>query len=327
MQSEIELTSPRKQELEQKSARSRLFRFVRPLVSVALLGFLFQRIGTSDFLDVLTSASLPLLGLGVLLVVAAIVVSAYKWQWLLIAQGVNVSLWRLFLSYLIGLFFNNFLPTNIGGDVMRIHDIGKHTGKTAEATASVIGERLLAGFALGITAAAGLCLSFQVSGEFTGIVLSVLGFFALLIIVLANERWQKKLGRVFKFPFMVPLQRSIGKVVESMAVSFRSKPIVAWVLVWSLAFHLLVVLLNYVILLALGADVPFLYVLLFVPIISAIQMAPISVNGLGVREGAYAYFFGWAGLSLTHSVAASLIFWLLVMLVSLPGGAIFAARK
>lgn len=304
-----------------------LFRLLRPIISVALLFFLLRSAGISEAWALVAGSDLPLLGVAVLLVIAAVAVSAYKWQWLLIAQGVQVPLSRLFSSYLVGLFFNNFLPTNIGGDVVRIHDIARRTGRTAEAAASVIGERLLAALALGITAGIGLLLSYQVSGGFTGIVIAVLVISTLIVALFASPRAQRALGRWIRLPDFFSLRQRLSRFAAAMALSLRNPWIVLWVIVLSMVFHSIVVLFTYYTFLALGASVPLVYCFLFVPIISAIQMLPISVSGFGVREGAYVYFFGWVGLSVTQAVTASLMFWALVALVSLAGGAIFAVRK
>jgi len=99
---------------------------LRLAVSAALLTFLLRGARLSEFAEVVNRADRAQLGAGLLLVVVALVVSAYKWQWLLIAQNVRVPLGKLFTSYLVGLFFNNFLPTNIGGDVVRMYDIAQY---------------------------------------------------------------------------------------------------------------------------------------------------------------------------------------------------------
>ncbi len=304
-----------------------LSRLVRPVVSIALLLILLRGTQLSDFIALAQTASLPLLGVGLLLVFAALIVSAYKWQRLLIVQQVHVPLWRLFTSYLVGLFFNNFLPTNIGGDVVRMHDIARYSGKSAEAVASVIGERLLAAFALALTAALGLALSYQVAQGFSGVVAAIFVLTLAIIAVFAKESWRRALGHRVKLPELFSLRRRLSGVAASMSVCLSHPATVAWVLVYSIVFHVIVVLINYVIFLALGLDVPLVYCLLFIPIISAIQMVPISINGLGVREGAYTYFFGGVGLSTAEAVASSLIFWVLVALASLVGGLIFAVRK
>src|SRR5687768_14371377 len=117
---------------------------LRPVVSLVLLVVLFARLGAGDVWQMLRSADPIWLGAGLALVVTALVISAWKWQVLLAAQGLRLSLRPLFTSYLVGLFFNNFLPSNIGGDVARVHDVAKRTGRGAAAAASVIGERLVA---------------------------------------------------------------------------------------------------------------------------------------------------------------------------------------
>lgn len=302
-------------------------KFFRPVVSAILLIFLLQGAQLSDFTALAQKADVVYLGIGLLLVVAALVVSAYKWQLLLVVQNVQVPLWRLFSSYLVGLFFNNFLPTNIGGDLVRMHDISKYSGRGAEAVASVIGERLLAAFALALTAAAGLALSYQVANGFGGMVAAVFLLSLAIIAIFANDRLREAVGQKVKVPDIFSLRKRLSGVATSMSTCLSDRTTVFWVLVYSLVFHFIVVLINYVIFLALGLNVPLVYCLLFIPIISAIQMLPVSINGLGVREGAYVYFFGWLGLSTAEAIASSLIFWALVALVSLAGGVMFALRK
>ncbi|NDE76852.1 MAG: TIGR00374 family protein, partial [Proteobacteria bacterium] len=129
---------------------------VRPLVSIALLGALFWRLGGGDIWRTVTDADPLATGLAILLTIAAVIVSAWKWQLLLRAVDQDVSLFRLSDAYLVGLFFNNFLPSNIGGDVARAHAIGRHTGRLGVVVASIAGERLLAGLALGATASVAL---------------------------------------------------------------------------------------------------------------------------------------------------------------------------
>jgi uncharacterized protein (TIRG00374 family) len=281
----------------------------------------------SDFAALAQKADMLYLAVGFLLVIAALVVSAYKWQLLLVVQDVHVPLWRLFTSYLVGLFFNNFLPTNIGGDIVRMHDVSKYTGKGAEAVASVIGERLLAAFALALTAAAGLALSYQFSNGFGGMVAALFLLTLAIIAAFANDRLRHLLSQKVSLPNVFSLRRRLRGVASSMSTCLSDRTTVLWVLAYSLVFHFIVVLINYVIFLALGLDVPLVYCLLFIPIISAIQMLPVSISGLGVREGAYVYFFGSLGLSSAESIASSLIFWILVAIVSLAGGVIFAMRK
>ncbi|MBI4216630.1 MAG: flippase-like domain-containing protein [Chloroflexi bacterium] len=300
---------------------------LRIAVSGGLLYLLLSRVGFTSFWEEARQADLRWLVVGVLLVVLALVVSAYKWGLLLAAQGTPVSTPRLFVYYLVGLFFNNFLPSNIGGDVVRIHDVARHTGKGPEAAASVIGERLLASLGLGLMAVLGLALGYQVSGGFSGIVLGVLLISAALVAPFASARLRRAISLRLKLPGWLSPGRRLEQVANSLATSFSQPRTVVWVVFWSLVFQLVLVCLNWAIFMSLGVNIPPAYYFLFTPIIMAIQIMPISINGLGVREGAYVYFFGWAGVSAAQAIAGSLFFWALVGLVSLVGGVIFAFRK
>ena len=296
---------------------------LRPLVSVALLAALFWKFGAGSVWGTLRSASPLWLAAGVGLVVLAMLVSAWKWQILLASHGLRVGLGRLFGTYLIGLFFNNFLPSNIGGDVVRVHDVTKLTGQGAATTASVIGERLLAGLALALTAAVALLFSVGASRQVGASVALVLVVFILLIALIASARVRTLAGH------LLPRARgsAVARVMRHMGESFGDRGAVVRVMVLSFAFHATVVLFGWSTFQAIGARVPLATCFLFIPIIMAIQLVPVSLNGLGVREGAYVFFFGSAGLDAGQAVAASLLFALLTTLVSLSGGVLFATRR
>ncbi|HEX2036095.1 MAG TPA: lysylphosphatidylglycerol synthase transmembrane domain-containing protein [Chloroflexota bacterium] len=296
---------------------------LRPLVSLVLLAVLFWKFGAGDVWLTLRQADPAWLAFGLAVVVIAIAISAWKWQVLLLAQGLTVPFHRLFASYLVGLFFNNFLPSNIGGDVARVHDVARYTGRGEAAAASVIGERLLAGLALALTAAAALLFNFRDAAPVAGSVTVALLLFGATVGALASARVRAALGR--RFP---RLQQSVfGRVAREMGTAFGNRGALVRVLALSFVFHATVVLLGWVTFVAIGAPVSLAACFLFIPIISAIQLIPVSLNGFGVREGAYVFFFGSAGLAAPQAVAASLLFALLVSVISLAGGALFALRR
>jgi len=90
---------------------------------------------------------------------------------------------------------------------------------------------------------------------------------------------------------------------------------------------MVVVLANYLIFRSLGVEVPLVYCLIFIPLISALSLLPISFNGLGIREGGYIFFFSQIGLNMTQAVSASLVFFVLVVLTSLIGGIAFVFQR
>ncbi len=92
------------------------------VVSVALLAFLFSRIDTARLWDERERASLPWLATALAVYGVNVMASTWRWRLLLEAQNVHVPGRTLFGSFLVANFFNNFLPSNIGGDVIRIRD-------------------------------------------------------------------------------------------------------------------------------------------------------------------------------------------------------------
>ena len=301
---------------------------IRPVVSIALLILLFSLlVDVNDVWTAIMAARPDGIALAIALIILALLVSAIKWGILLRAQVATISLPYLFNTYLVGLFFNNFLPSNVGGDVARIADIAKRTGKAPEATASVIGERLISGLALALTALIGLLFSPQVSGQFAPIVGGLILFFVFVMGLFASRRAKRIISTVIRRLLGPKWFERIGRVAGSIALAIRNPSTFLWAMFWSFAFHITLVLVNYAIFIALNINLPLISFVLYVPIIAAIQLVPVSVNGFGVREVAYVYFFGTVGVSSSGAAAASLLFGILVMLVSLPGGLIFANRR
>ncbi|MBW6469371.1 MAG: flippase-like domain-containing protein, partial [Coriobacteriia bacterium] len=129
---------------------------IRAAVSIVALALVFSRVPPADVLAAILSLDPAWFLAAFGAVYAAIVLSAYKWLLLLRARGYSVGIVRLTRHYLVGLFFNNFLPTSVGGDVVRAWDVGKDLDDAPGGAASVIAERLIASLGLGLTAALGL---------------------------------------------------------------------------------------------------------------------------------------------------------------------------
>ena len=110
---------------EPPSTRGYALLAIKLTVSVALLSLLFSRIDVGHLWVTARSASMSWLAAALLLYSAILIVSIWRWHLLLDTQGVHVARRTLLGSYLVALFFNNFLPSNIGGDVIRIRDTAR----------------------------------------------------------------------------------------------------------------------------------------------------------------------------------------------------------
>src|SRR6185503_10889429 len=138
-------------------SRSLAITLVKAIVSIGLLALLFSRVDVSRLWGVARKASLGWLAFAQLLYLAMLLASALRWGVLLRAQHVRLPFSFLTQSFLVATFFNNFLPSNIGGDVIRVADTARAAGSKTLATTvvlidrglGVLGLALMAGFGLG----------------------------------------------------------------------------------------------------------------------------------------------------------------------------------
>lgn len=289
---------------------------LRVIVSFTLFGWLFCSLDWERTWTALKEINRYWLSGAALWVALAVGVSVVKWRIILLAQGIRTGWRELWNAYWIGLFFNNFLPSSIGGDAMRAFLIGKSAGDTPGVTFSVVVERILATLGLALV---GLGASFQ-TGENP---LNVRAFF--LLIGLGGILFTVILigGRVPGF-----LKGRNGKIA-SFAGSFinqgkllGNKPgVILQVIIWSIVFQMINVAVNYSLFRGLGiSQVTLIEAMLLIPATAAASMLPLGINGYGIREGAYVMLLTPFGVDRTLAFTASILYAFLVSLCSLWGG-------
>src|SRR5688572_15594336 len=143
---------------------SLLFIAFKFAVSAVLLWILFSRIDGEKLWTSTRPASIPWLIISVAIYAITIAAGVWRWRVLLEAQHVHIRTGHLTRSYLVGLFFNNFLPSNIGGDVIRIRDTAPTAGSKTLATAVVVVDRGLGLMALILIAACGASVAARAGG-------------------------------------------------------------------------------------------------------------------------------------------------------------------
>ena len=302
-------------------------------VSVVLLWILFSRIDVETLWASTRSASIPWLLSALAVYAFTVAASVWRWRVLLDAQRVHVGIGHLTRSYLVGLFFNNFLPSNIGGDVIRIRDTARAAGSKTLATAVVVIDRGLGLMALVLVAACGASLAAAGTGRaalpivpawlWAGFLLAA-GVSAPAVLAPAG------FGRMLQ-PLRAFHPEWIGGRIEKltdMLARFRDRPLAlvvcfaGGVLVQAafVAFYLAV---AYALRIPIGPwDMA-----VVVPLSFIVQMAPVSVNGFGVREATFSLYFSRLGLPLESALLVSLVPTALVMLFSLIGAAVYVARN
>lgn len=261
-----------------------------------------------------------------LVVAAAVALSAWKWGMILAWRGRPLPYRRLFRHYLVGLFFNNVLPTSIGGDAVRAWEAARDTGEAPEAVGSVISERLVAGAALGVTALLGLPFVAPTWRLFL-LVAAFLAIDLALVAVFLAPRVAERVASSVLPRRLAEVRPAVAATVGAVRESLRTPALFARVAALSVAFQVLVAAVNACIFASMGVPVPLARCVVYTPMIFTVTMLPVSLSGLGVREAAYVWFFGQAGVTPADAVAASLLFFAIVGIASLPGAPLFALTR
>ena len=252
---------------------------------------LFSAEGRKQLFDLVKNADLRYLILALMVGVMINMVSALKWFMLTRAQHLNASYWRIFAYYLIGQFYNMFLPTSVGGDIVRSYELGKYSGRQADSLASVFVERYTGVVVLLLVAA--LAVLTQLSRFNEGfIVVTLAAFFVGLGLIgwfIVDERPYTWIKRTFldKFSVSKVIFEKIDKLQESVAVYKQQPATLVVAFVNSFIFYIIAVLNVYVTALVFTSNVSFVDILIATPIIMLVMNLPISIGNIGLMEVAY----------------------------------------
>lgn len=305
------------------------FFLLKALISLSLLSLLLWRTDLEGFLKTLRSTKISLFLACLLLYMLAQVLSSYRWQRLLEAEEIHIPLPHLVLLYFEGMFFNLFLPTLVGGDVVRGYSLYKYSRRGGESFASILVERLSGLAALMAIALLALALGYPYLQEplVAYLILAVAVGLALGILGLANRRLKEILLSTLGKAGLHRFQEKAGWLYESIQRYRGHRRALGQALILSFILQTSGIFIFYLISKALRLSIPLPYFFLFVPLIHVISMIPISLSGLGVREGITVFLFAKAGVGSASALGLSLTWFLMVVLASLPGGVIFLTEK
>lgn len=257
-------------------------------------------------------------------------ISVWRWNRLLRAQHIEVEARKLTESIWVSMFFNNFLPSNIGGDVVRIADTAPAAGSKTLATTVILVDRVIGLAALVIVAAGGALvaqlLGVRVPGARWLWTASAVGAVAAISVILMPQLIGHALRpvRALNKPWMTERSQRL----EDAAIRFRNAPN-ALLGAFGGALVVQITIVAFYLLTAEGLSVPLPIFLgaVLIPVSLVVQMAPVSINGFGVREAVFAFFFRRFGLPTDAAVALSLVSTGMVMGLSLVGGFMFLRRR
>lgn len=285
-------------------------------VTLLLLGLLLRKTGYAAILQHLRDITPVTAFIGLSVLYAGLVFATARWQIVLRSIGLSFTGSSLFRLTLIGQFFNQALPSAIGGDGMRVWLLYRRGCSLGKAFNSVLIDRI-AGFIVlaimslyGLPTLAQLMLKIPKFQTVVGIVVVSIGVFVLFY-VLARAR-----ARLSGFR----AGRLVAQVITDV-LFLAAKPGESTKLaILSIASQIANFILIWLILTDLGSDVSFVGVLVVAPVVLLLLVLPISIAGWGLREGLFVVGFSLLSVPKDVALATSIIYGLMNLVTGLVGG-------
>ena len=304
-----------------------LFSTIKILISLALLYLALRKVNLTELaLRVNNLASLGWIAMAIAATFLQIFVGVLRWREISAECGAPLGLEQAMRFNLIGTFFNQTLPSSIGGDAVRLWLVARGGAGWRAATYSIFVDRAIGLIALAIIIVASLPWSYNLISDPHGrSALLFVDFAALtggvgfLVFGVLPWPWLSRLWGMHHL-------HACAVIANRVIFSRKHGPAIA---VLSLLVHVLAVVIAWCVVQSIAAPVVFGQIFQLVPPVMLITMLPISIAGWGVREASMGLAFGYAGLLPNEGVNISLLFGAVTFLVGAFGGLvwIFSAEK
>ena len=310
--------------------KKNIFTIVRIAISVLLIVTLVYLCKPAETFKVMRSASLPNLAGAFVLYLLSMFVVAFRWKILLMAKEINVGLWPLTKYYLIGFFFNNFLPSSIGGDISRIINLTTNTKNIDAATSfgTVFVERLVGFLAMAFLSLCSLIFlvkEFKQSPVIIAITVGLTFGFVVLTILCFNPKAEKVIsGLLVKFKWK-NLGEKIHKGFQAIH-NFKNHKTILWQVFFISVFYQFVLgVFSFWVVRAAGLDANFFIIFALMQITSMVGIVPITLETAGTREWIYVFALSPLGFDKSIITGAMLLVRILSITASGLGGIFFLA--
>jgi glycosyltransferase 2 family protein len=300
--------------------RGILVSIIKVLISAALLYFSLRKVNLSELASRIDIASLGWIGLAIAVTFLQIFVGVLRWCEISVACGAPLTTRQAMHYNVIGTFFNQTLPSSIGGDAVRLWLVARSGAGWRAATYSIFVDRAIGLIALAVIIVASLPWSYRLIGDPDGraallfVDLAALaGGAGFLILGRLNWPWLERLWGMHHL-------HACSVIANRVLFSRDRGPKIA---VLSLLVHVLAVVIAWCVVQSIAAPVGFGQIFQLIPPVMLITMLPISIAGWGVREATMGLAFGYAGLITSEGVNVSLLFGAVSFIVGAFGGLVW----
>lgn len=290
------------------------------LVSAALLYLSLRKVDLAELASRINISSLGWIGVAIAVTFLQIFVGVLRWREISTECGAPLGIRQAMRYNVIGTFFNQTLPSSIGGDAVRLWLVARNGAGWRAATYSIFVDRAVGLIALAVIIVASLPWSYRLITDPNGRSALLLVDFAALaggvgFLVLGRLQWPW-LKRWWGTHHL----HACSVIANRVMFSREHGPKVA---VLSVLVHVLAVVIAWCVVRSIAAPVMFSQVFQLVPPVMLITMLPISIAGWGVREASMGLAFGYAGLLTNEGVNVSLLFGAVYFIVGAFGGLVW----
>ncbi|MDE2602091.1 MAG: flippase-like domain-containing protein [Bradyrhizobium sp.] len=306
--------------------RQILFSAAKILISAALLYLALRKIDLSELASRIGVASLGWIGLAIAVAFLQLLVGALRWHEISAECDAPLTVRQTMRFNVIGTFFNQTLPSAIGGDAVRLWLVARGGAGWRAATYSIFVDRAVGLIALAVIIVASLPWSYNLIRDPDGRAALLFVDFAALaagagFLLLGRLPWPR-----LESWWGTHHLYSCSVIANRAFFSRRRGPRLA---AYSLLVHVLTVVIAWCVVRSIAAPVLFGQAFQLVPPVMLITMMPISIAGWGLREATMGLAFGYAGLAASEGVNVSLLFGMVSFIVGAVGGLVwvFSAEK
>lgn len=292
-------------------------------VSLTLIGILFWQIDLGSAWLKISAMPKIWLMVALALMVAQTLIASARWYRLNLATGLPLTYGETLKFFVIGTFFNQTLPSSVGGDVVRIVLIQRCGVSLGAAFSNILTDRIFGFLGLILIAAAGIPTILDLLNRPTAIGLIgiiLLGLTAVGVFLLLGSEMGARLTRL---RFLQPFHQTGLNMLRVLVMPGRAAIIVGL----SLLTHALMIIMVWALAKGLVIDLTVGIIAALIPISVLATMLPISVAGWGVREGAVVVLLGFVGIAAEDALVLSLLNGLILTAIGLPGGLLWLTTR
>lgn len=300
---------------------------LRFIISASLIIFVFSKIDLKNVLNCLKEANIFLLAFSLSLHFVGVLLGSSRWRVLLESYGIDVPHKELYRLYMIGSFFNTFLPTSVGGDAIRMYKVSSLTDKRAQAATSVLIERFIGMLILYIISFFSFIFYFnfrEEKGLFFTIVFLLSAFIGFIIFIISP--FSDKIIKTIPFS---SLKEKLDKIHYSLKYPLREPKNLLKVSAYTTLLQINVVIYFFIISIAIKIKLSIVYFFILIPIILTLTMLPITIGGIGLRESGFILLFSRFGVVPEKALTLSILGYFISLIFAGFGGLVyvFEGRK